>query len=103
MDMKKILIDGNLEEGFYTKQLKSFVMNGRNELVCTMKKYLYGLKQSPMMWYEKIDSYILGIRFTRRKIDHCIYFKLVSDHVICLVLYVDRMLLIGKDREIIKT
>ena len=36
------------------------------------------------------------------KEDHCVYFKLIGDCVIYLVLYVDDMLLIGNDKEIIQ-
>ena len=53
------------------------------------------------MWYQKFDTLIRGLGFTRRKEDHCVYFKLIRDHVICLVLYVDDMLLVGNDKEII--
>jgi hypothetical protein len=35
-------------------------------------------------------------------VDHCVYFKLINDHLIYLVLYVDDMLLIGNDKEIIQ-
>ena len=66
-----------------------------------MKKSLYGLKQSPRMWYKKIDTYMLGLGFKRRKEDHCVYFKLIGDNLIYLVLYVDDMLLIG-NKEIIQ-
>jgi len=31
-----------------------------------------------------------------------VYFKLIGDHVIYLVLYVDDMLLVGNDKEIIQ-
>jgi hypothetical protein len=34
-------------------------------------------------------------------VDHRVYFKLIGDHLIYLVLYVDDMLLIGNDKEII--
>jgi hypothetical protein len=44
----------------------------------------------------------LGIGFTRSEVDHCVDFKLVGDHLICVVLYVDDMLLIGNNKEIIK-
>ena len=50
---------------------------------------MYGLKQSPRMWYQKFDTYMLGLCFTRRKEDHCVYFKLIGDHLTYLVLYVD--------------
>jgi hypothetical protein len=54
------------------------------------------------MWYQKFDTYILGLGFKRSKADHCVYFKLVGDHFIYVVLYVDDMLLIGNNKEIIK-
>ena len=54
------------------------------------------------MWYQKFDTFIWGLGFTRRKIDHCVYFKLIGDRVIYLVLYVDDMLLVGNDKEIIE-
>jgi hypothetical protein len=66
-----------------------------------MKKSLYGLKQSPRLWYQKYDSYMLGLGFIRSKEDHCVYFKLIGDHLIYLVLYVYDMLLIGNNQEII--
>jgi hypothetical protein len=63
---------------------------------------MYGLKQSPRMWYQKFDTYMFGLGFTRSKHDHCVYFKLIGDHLIYLVLYVDDMLLIGNNKEIIQ-
>jgi hypothetical protein len=45
---------------------------------------------------------MLGLGFTRRKVDHCVYFKLIGDHLIYLVLYVDDMLLIGNNKEVIQ-
>ena len=67
-----------------------------------MKNSLCGLKQSPRMWYQKIDTYMLGLGFTRSKEDHCVYFKLIGDHLIYLVFNVDDMLLIGNNKEIIQ-
>ena len=77
-------------------------MKGNKELVCKLKNSLYGLKQSPRIWYQKFDTFIWGIDFTRSKANHCVYFKLIGDHVIYLVLYVDDMLLVGNDKEIIR-
>jgi hypothetical protein len=84
------------------KQLEYFVVKGKKEPVWKLKKSLYGLKQSLRMWYQKFDSCILGLGLTRRKVDHCVYFKLIVDHIIYLVLYVDDMLLIGNNKEIIQ-
>ena len=94
MDVKTSFLHEDLEEEIYMKQPEGFMVKGKKELVCRLKKSLYGLKQSPRMWYQKFDTYIQGLGFTRSKEDHCVYFKLIGDRVIYLVLYVDDMLLI---------
>ena len=102
MDVKTTFLHGDLEEEIYMKKPEGFVVKGKKELVCKLKKSLNGLKQSPRMWYQKFDTFIWGLGFTRRKVDHRVYFKLLVHHVICLVLYVDDMLLVGNDKEIIQ-
>jgi hypothetical protein len=54
------------------------------------------------MWYQNFDTYMLELGFTRSKEDHCVSFKLIGDHLIYLVLYVDSMLLIGNNKEVIQ-
>jgi hypothetical protein len=100
MDVKTTFLHWDLEEEIFMKQPEGYVVKGKKELVWKLKKSLYGLKQSPRMWYQKFDTYILGLGFTRSKEDHCVYSKLIGDHLIYLVLYVDDMLLIGNNKEI---
>ena len=64
------------------KQPEGYAVKGKKEFVCKMKKSLYGLKQPPRMWYQKFDTYMLGLGFTRSKEVHCMYFKLIGDHFI---------------------
>ena len=99
MGVKTKFLHRDLEEEIYMKQLEGFAVKGKKELVCKLKKSLYRLKQSPRMWYQKFDTFIWGLGFTRSKADHCVYFKLIGDHVIYLVLYVDDMLVVGNDKE----
>jgi hypothetical protein len=102
MDVKTTFLDGDLEEEIYMKQPEGFVVKGKKELVCKLKKSLYGLKQSPRMWYQKFDTYILGLGFVRSKDDHCVYSKQVGNHFIYVVLYVDDMLLVGNNMDVMK-
>jgi hypothetical protein len=102
MDVKTTFLHGDLEEEIYMKQPEGFVVKGKKELVCKLKKSLYGLKQSPRMWYQKFDTYILGLRFVRSRDDHCVYSKQVGNHFIYVVLYVDDMLLVGNNMDVIK-
>ena len=76
-------------------------MKGKKELVCKLNKSLYGLKQSPRMWYQKFDTYILGLGFVRSRDDYCVYSKQVGNHFIYVVLYVDDML-VGNNMDVIK-
>ena len=77
-------------------------MNGKKELVCKINKSLYGLKQSPKMWYQNFDTYIPRLGFVRSKDDHYVYSKQVGNHFIYVVLYVDDMLLVGNNMDVIK-
>ena len=38
----------------------------------------------------------------RNKANHCVYYKQVGEHFIYVVLYVDDMLLVGNNMEVIK-
>jgi hypothetical protein len=49
MVVKKTFMHGDLEEEIYMKQPEGYVVKGKKELVCKMKKSLYGLKQSLRM------------------------------------------------------
>ena len=102
MDVKTTFLHRDLEEEIYMKQHEGFAVKGKKELVCKLKKSLYGLKQSPRMRYQKFDTFIQGLGFTKSKVGHYVYFKLIGDRVISLVLYVDDMLLVGNDKEIIQ-
>jgi hypothetical protein len=56
MDVKTAFLHGYLEEEIFMKQPEGYVVKEKKELVCKLKKSLYGLKQSPRMWYQKFDT-----------------------------------------------
>ena len=67
-------------------------------MVCKLKRSLYGLKQAPREWYHKFDAFMQSQGFRRSQVDHCLYTKKAGDgSLIILVLYVDDMLIAGKD------
>ena len=43
MDVKKPFLHGDLEDEIYMKQREGFAVKGKKELVCNLKKSLYGL------------------------------------------------------------
>ena len=57
MDVKTTFLLGDLEEEIYMKKLEGFMVKVKKELVCKLNKSIYGLKQSPRMWYQKFDTF----------------------------------------------
>jgi hypothetical protein len=45
MDVKTTFLNGDLEERIYMKQAKGFIMEGKEDMGCRLKKSVYGLKQ----------------------------------------------------------
>jgi hypothetical protein len=65
-----------------------------------LKKALYGLKQTPRDWYGRIDSFLTSLGFTKSKYDPNLYFKVMNDEPVILLLYVDDLFLIGEEKLI---
>ena len=79
-----------------------FKTAGKKNMVCKLKKLLYGLKQSPRQWYKRFDSFIRRKRYTHSHYDPCVYYnKLPGGEYIYLLLYVDDILIASKSRFVI--
>jgi hypothetical protein len=97
LDVKTAFLHGNLEEEIFMVQLEGFKQPGTKNLVCRLKKSLYGLKESPKQWYKKFDSYMIQIGYTRCEYDCYVYVRIFEDgSYIFLLLYVDDMLIAAK-------
>ena len=78
-------------------QPEGFKVDGKENMVCKLEKYLYGLKQSSRQWYERFDKFMLHQRYIRSKYDHCVYLRKLEDNsFIYLLLYVDDILIASK-------
>jgi hypothetical protein len=96
MDVKTTFLNGVIEEEVYIEQPQRFEVEDRNTHVCRLKKALYGLKQAPRAWYGRIDSFMTNLGFTKSKVDPNLYFKVMNDEPVILLLYVDDLFLIGE-------
>ncbi|KAD2392997.1 hypothetical protein E3N88_39974 [Mikania micrantha] len=68
--------------------------------VVTLGKSLYGLKQAPRQWYKKFESVMGEQGYRKTTSDHCVFFqRFDDDDFIILLLYVDGMLIVGKNAD----
>ena len=102
LDVKTAFLHGELEEEICKRQPKGFVVPGKEQLACRLKKSLYGLKQAPRQWYKRFDTFMIAQGYTRSRYDNCVYFRQYFDgSFIYLLLYVDDMLIASKDKSLI--
>jgi hypothetical protein len=100
MDVKTAFLNGLIEEEVYIEQPLGFEVHGRESHVCRLKKALYGLKQAPRAWYSRIDAYLQQLGFEKSEADPNLYFIMVGEDPLILLLYVDDLFITGAERLI---
>ncbi|KAL0433147.1 UNVERIFIED_CONTAM: Retrovirus-related Pol polyprotein from transposon TNT 1-94 [Sesamum latifolium] len=102
MDVKTAFLHGDLDEKIYMEQPCDFIDKRKSDYVCLLKKSHYGLKQSPRQWNKKFDHFMKTLMFHKSAYDPCLYFKIVNNAPIFLVLYVDDKLIASPNSSMIK-
>ena len=92
MDVTMAFLNGMLEEEVYMKQPEGFEQKGQEDLVCRLKKSIYGLKQSPRCWNAVLDQHLKSNNLKQSSADPCIYTSTEGETVIVAV-YVDDILI----------
>ncbi|KAF2359200.1 Reverse transcriptase RNA-dependent DNA polymerase [Trinorchestia longiramus] len=93
MDVATAFLNGELSEETYLTQPEGFVSEGNENLVCTLSKSLYGLKQFPKCWNTALDGHLKQLGFKQSKNDACIYPR-VSNKGLCIIaVYVDDIII----------
>jgi hypothetical protein len=99
MDVKIAFLNGELEEEIYMEQPQGIVHQGGEHLVCKLQKSLYGLKQSPRAWNQKLDAFLKSIEFMKSEADPRVYVAQVGDVKFFIVVYVDDLILVCNDQN----
>jgi hypothetical protein len=99
MDVKSAFLHGDLYEEIFMEQPPSFVID--SNLVCRLKKFLYGLKQDPQAWYANINIFFLRLSFKWCESDHRLYMLHTNGDTLIVDVYVDDLLIIGNNNDLI--
>ena len=69
MDVNNAFLNGNLEEEVYMRLPPGFEGN-RAGMVCKLRKSLYGLKQSPKVWFTQFSTVMKQLGYTQSQANH---------------------------------
>jgi hypothetical protein len=89
MDVKLAFLNGDLSEEVYMEQPYGFKFSNNPDLVCNLKKSLYGLKEAPRAWYHRLDTYLKDKGFKRGTTDNNLYIKIEDNDFLIVLFYVD--------------
>ena len=67
--------------------------------MCRLRKFLYGLKQSPRAWFDKFSQAVETFGMQKSKSDHSVFYKDSSFGIILLVVYVDDIVITRSDSK----
>jgi hypothetical protein len=101
LDVKIAFLYGLIKEEVFMEQPQGYQLPGYENLVCQLNRALYGLRQSPRMWYEWINTFLFSLGMTRSTCDHNMYYIGDGINKIILMLYVDDLFITGGDHTTI--
>ena len=65
--------------------------------VCRLRKSLYGLKQCPRAWFDRLRRAMVGMGYQHINVDHTMFFRQHKEHTTLLVVYVDDIIITGNN------
>lgn len=98
---KQYFLKGILKEEEYMHQSNGFILASNERLVCKFNKSIHRLKQSPKVWYERIDCILKDINMSKSNFDANLYYIHKDGNTIILMLYIDDLFINRSDTKII--
>lgn len=95
------------DDNILMRQPPGFEQRGPNgeELVCRLRKSLYGLKQAGREWNSLLNEWLVNSKWklTRCRSDYCLYYANTNGKVLLVGVYVDDLVITGNDPALIRT
>jgi hypothetical protein len=94
------------DDNILMRQPPGFEQRGPNgeELVCRLRKSLYGLKQAGREWNSLLNEWLVNSKWklTRCRSDYCLYYANTNGKVLLVGVYVGDLVITGNDPALIR-
>ena len=97
MDVETAFLNGKGTTEVYVNHSKGY--EDGTERVYKLSKALYGLRESPRDWYECFDEYVMTLGFRKSNVELCLYIHGKDEDIVYILIYVDDLLICGKDEK----
>ncbi len=98
LDVKTAFLNGELEEEIYMQQPEGYEQ-GTSSTVCRLIKPIYGLRQAPRAWYQKLKKELEEMGFTASESDPALFYGEVDGERVWLIVWVDDILIAANGVE----
>lgn len=108
MDVTNAFLHGDLYETVYMKMPLGYtgigsrislnqgeILPSNSNLVCKLKKSLYGLRQAPRNWFSKLSQTLKDHAFVQSLSDYSLFTHTTATSITLVLVYVDDLLLAG--------
>ena len=99
MDVKNTFLNGFLKEEVFIEQSEGFKDSANPEFVCKLKRGLYGLKQSPRIWFERLANYLKVVSFKQSLAYASVFVMNAKNDIVIIVLYVDDLIMTSNNDD----
>lgn len=96
MDAVTAFLQGELNEDIYAEKPEGIEIGSKDQ-VLKLKKAIYGLKQSSLVWNMKLNRALQKLGLQRSKVDPCIYYHHDGRGMTFLAIYVDDILMFSNE------
>ncbi|GJY44348.1 retrovirus-related pol polyprotein from transposon TNT 1-94 [Tanacetum coccineum] len=103
LDINNAFLHGDLHEEVYMTVLQGYTQKLLPNTICELTKSLYGLKKASMQWFEKLTSFLLQLGFKQNYVDTSLFTINHQGSFTAILVYVDDILIVGKDLNFIST
>jgi hypothetical protein len=96
LDVKTAFLNGELDEEIFMQQPQGFEQGGPN-VVCRLRRSLYGLQQAPRAWHTRLKGELSGLGFVASLADAALFTGYVDGAQVWLIIWVDDLLVVAPD------
>ncbi|CAN0135394.1 unnamed protein product, partial [Heterosigma akashiwo] len=101
LDISTAFLNGAMAGDVYVRQPPGYVNPQHPNKVWKLNGALYGLKQSPRVWYMELHDHLMSLGFKRSGHESCLYTRRDGGSELMVAVYFDDLVISGSSQAIV--